>query len=227
MDQIQKNRISIQVSLSGYSFRCLEDAEPVSSGWLEPGSIFTTPALQRRYDEVEISLFTPKCSLVPEAFFQPSDTRALLSEVVPLRESDVVAHVAVPEFAAVLLYSNSIGESLSRVVSQTVLTTSGDSAPVYPELYYILRQLPSCPEYNKILASYRDGTLHLAVAQGRTLQLANVYKAVDFTTAEYYIFLVMKTLQLNPEVSTICWRTPLSPEEEMSLYRYFKAVEVL
>ena len=227
MDQIQKNRISIQVSLSGYSFRCQDAGESLSSGWMEPGSIFTTPALQRRYDEVEISLFTPKCSLVPEAFFAPSEARSMLSEVVALRESDIVSHVAVPEWGAVLLYSNSMDESLSRVISQTVLTTSGEPAPVYPELYHILKCLPGCREYNKIMASYRDGTLHLAVAQGRTLQLANVYKAVDFTTAEYYIFLVMKTLQLNPEVSTICWRTPLAPEEEMSLYRYFKAVEVL
>ena len=41
----------------------------------------------------------------------------------------------------------------------------------------------------------------------------------------YNIFLAMKKLQLNPEVSTICFRTPLDEEEEMSLYRYFKNVE--
>ena len=198
-----------------------------SSGWLEPGSIFTTPELQRRYEEVEISLFTPKCTLVPEAFFDPASARETLSAVVPLRSTDAVASVSVPESGAVLLYSNSMDESLSRVIAQTVLTTAGESVPVYPELYYILKGLPLCPEYNKILASYRDGTLHLAVAQGRTLQLANVYKAVDFTTAEYFIFLALKTLQVNPEISTICWRTPLEPSEEMSLYRYFKAVEVL
>ena len=198
-----------------------------SSGWLEPGSVFTTPELQRRYDEVGISLFTPKCKLVTDAFYDPSEVRAMLSEVVPLRQADKVDSVPVPEFGAVLLYSNSIDESLSRVISQTVLTTSGESVPVYPELYYILKDLPSCPEYNKIQASYRDGALHLAVAQGKTLQLANVYKAVDFTTAEYFLFLALKTLQVNPEVSTISWRTPLESSEEMSLYRYFKAVEVI
>ena len=35
----------------------------------------------------------------------------------------------------------------------------------------------------------------------------------------------MKSLQLNPEVSTVCTRMPLSAEQEISLYRYFKAVE--
>ena len=37
----------------------------------------------------------------------------------------------------------------------------------------------------------------------------------------------MKSLQLNPEVSTITWRTPIDLEDEMSLYRYFKAVDRL
>ena len=227
MDQILKNRISIQVSLSGYSFKCLRDGEVNRSGWMEPGSVFTTPELQKRYDEVEVSLFTPKCALVPEAFFNPAAIRESLSEVVPLRASDTVDSVPVPEFGAVLLYSNSIDETLSKVLSQTVLTAGGEAAPVYPELYYILKELPLCQEYNKIVASYRDGALQLAVAQGRSLQLANVYKAADFTTAEYYLFLALKTLQVNPEVSTISWRTPLESSEEMSLYRYFKAVEVL
>ena len=227
MDQIQKSRISIQVSLSGYSFSYGEDGLMQASGWRGPGSVFTTPEFQRRYDRVDISLFTHKCTLVPEAFFDPAEARATLAGVVVLRPDDVVSYVPVPEFGAVLLYSNSIDESLSKVLSQTVLITSGESAPVYPELYYLLKGLPSCPEYNRILASYRDGYLHLAVAQGKTLLLANVYKAVDFTTAEYFLFLALKSLQLNPEVSTISWRTPLAPDEEMSLYRYFKTVEVI
>ena len=70
-----------------------------------------------------------------------------------------------------------------------------------------------------------DGTLYLVIAQGRSLLLCNAFQAPDFTTAEYFIFMAMKKLQLNPEVSTICFRTPLSEEEEMSLYRYFKNVE--
>lgn len=227
MDQIQKNRISIQVSLSGYSFRIEHDGDLNLSGWMGGDRVFTTPEFQKRFDEVEISLLTPKFTLVPEQFFNPDDARGILSEVVALREDDAVAHVAVPEYGARLVYSNSIDESLSKVISQTVLDVSGAQSPVYPEIYYILKSLKDCPDYNKILATYKDGYLHLAIAQGRTLLLANAYRAVDFTTAEYFLFLALRTLQLNPEVSTVTWRMPLSPEEEMSLYRYFKAVETL
>ncbi len=221
------SRISIQVSLSGYSFKVYQDGTGRSSGWLGADRIFTTPEFQRRYDRVDISLLTPKCTLVPVHFFDPLTARQALSEVVALRETDAVDYVEVPSRGAMLVFSNSMDETLSRAISQTVYTTSGHPARVLPELYYILEELGNCPEYNKILCSYMDGWLHMAIAQGGSLRLANVFQAADFTTAEYFIFLALKKLQLNPEISTVCFRTPLAQEQEMSLYRYFKAVEVL
>ena len=227
MSEHTDSRISIQVSLSGYSFKVEQDGSVRSSDWMGPDRIFTTPEFQRRYGRVDISLLTPKCALVPAHFYDPATARQALAEVVKLRESDAVESVEVPSAGAVLIFSNSIDESLSRAICQTVYTTAGDPVRVLPELYYIVEALPRCPEYNKILCSYMDGWLHIAVAQGKSLLLANVFEAADFTTAEYFIFLVMKKLQLNPEVSTVCFRTPLQQEQEMSLYRYFKAVEVL
>ena len=219
--------ISIQVSLSGYSFKVHTPEEDTASPWLDAARVFTTPEFQRRYDKVEISLLTPKVALVPEAFLDPLGARDALSEVVALREGDYVETVPLPSMGAVLLFSNSIDESLSRVLAQTVLPSSGTPVRVLPEMYYLLRQLDTLTEYNKVLASWRDGWLHLVIAQGKSLSLCNVYEAPDFTTAQYFIFLGMKRLQLNPEVSTICFRTPLEPEAELSLYRYFKAVVLL
>lgn len=227
MNLRQDSRISIQVSLSGYSF-FVEDGETVKrSGWLSADRIFTTSEFQRRYDAVEISLLTPKVTLVPQHFFNPESSRQALSEVVVLRDTDSVEYVEVPSFGAVLLYSNTIDESLSKAVAQSVCDSDGNQSRVLPELYWLLKKLDDCDEYNKIIASYMDGHLHLVISQGKNLLLANVYEAVDFTTAEYFLFLAMKTLQLNPEISTIWFRTPLANEQEMSLYRYFKSVEVL
>lgn len=219
--------ISIQVSLSGYSFKVSGPDGDNRSDWLPAGRIFTTPEFQRRYSSVGISLFTPKVALVPEHFFSPDSARAALSEVARLGETDYVESVPVPKYGAVLVFSNSIGESLSETIAKTVFDTSGNPARILPELWFILRDLQYCPDYNKILCSWHDGWLYMAIAQGSSLLLANVYEAVDFTTAEYFIFLAMKRLQLNPEVSSICFRTPLEYDQEMSLYRYFKAVEVL
>ena len=91
----------------------------------------------------------------------------------------------------------------------------------------MLKSLNGIQEYNRIVASYMDGVLYLVIAQGKTLLLCNTYSAPDFTTAEYFIFLAMKKLQLNPEMSTINFRTPLADEQEMSLYRYFKSVDTI
>ncbi len=170
----KKDRISIQVGLSGYSFTI----------------------------EADSNRFTPKFTLVPSVFFSPDKARETLSEVVELDDEDRVDVVEFPEFNAVLLFSGPVGG-----------------------ICYMLRKLPEIKDYNKIVASYSDGCLYLVIAQGKSLLLCNSFQAQDFTTAEYFIFLAMKKLQLNPEVSTISFRTELTEEQEMSLYRYFKNVD--
>lgn len=219
--------ISIQVCLNGYSFKVAEGGSVTESGWLGADTVFTAPELQRRYGRVEISLFTPKVALVPMTFFDESDARKSLEDTVILDKDDEVRHIAVPEYAAELVYSLSIGEMLSRTVSQSVLDTAGGAAEVLPEMYYVLKDLQKVDEYNRIVASYASGCLHLGISQGRNLLLANVFRAADFTTAEYFLFMAVRKLQMNPEVSTVYFRTPLGEDEEMSLYRYFKSVERL
>ena len=221
------NGISIQVGLSGYSFKIQADSQEMSSEWMTSDRIFTSAELQRRYDNVEISVFTPKCALVPSQFHSPEASRRILSEVTALKDEDPVDFVEVPDQAAVLVYSNAIGETLSKVISETVLCSDGSRVKPLPEIYYMLRDLGDVAEYNKIVASYMDGYLYLVIAQGKTLLLCNSFRAPDFTTAEYFIFLALKKLQLNPEVSTICFRTPLDEDQELSLYRYFRSVEHL
>ena len=154
-----------------------------------------------------MSRHTPKVALVPSAFFDPASARDVLSRTVALDQEDKVEYISLPEYSAELVYSLFDED--------------------YPEIYYLLKKLPEITEYNKILASYGDGVLTLVISQGDNLLLANTFQAADFTTAEYFLFMAVKKLQLNPEVSTVSFMTPLSGEEEMSLYRYFKAVESL
>ena len=219
------DRISIQVGLSGYSFKIYAGNDVRSSEWLSADRIFTTSEFQKRYEEVEISVFTPKVTLVPEQFYSVETGARLLSEVVSLMDDERVESIPLPEYGAVLLYSNNIGETLTRVVSETVVRTDGSKSNPLPVMYYMLKTLGTLHDYNKIVAAYMDGVLYLAIAQGSTLLLCNSYKAPDFTTAQYFIFLAMKKLQLNPEMSSISFMTQLDYEQEMSLYRYFRSVE--
>lgn len=148
-----------------------------------------------------------KCTLVPSDFFDATCAGDYLAQVVDLPQGSDVRSALIGDYGAYFVWAQ-----------------EGDKEPL---LLGILRDLPKCPDYNKILCSWESGELCLAIAQGRTLLLANTYKAADFVTAEYFIFLALKSLQLNPEISTICLRSEVSPEDKMSLYRYFKAVESL
>lgn len=148
-------------------------------------------------------------TLVPVNFFDPSAARKALSEVAAVAETDSIEYKELPAYGAVLIYT----------------VPSGESSP--PGILSVLDKLQSCPEYNKVLCSWENGVLQLAIAQGRSLLLANEYKAKDFVTAQYFIFLAMKSLQLNPEVTTICFTHPLDETRQMALYRYFKAVETI
>ena len=199
----------------------------MESGWRGADTVFTAPELQRRYERVEVSLLTPKVALIPASFFEESAMRRSLEDTVILDEADEVRHLALPECSAELLYSLSPGEMLSRTISNAVRDTEGRTAEVLPEMYCILKDLMEVTEHNRIVASYASGYLHLGISQGRSLLLANVFRAADFTTAEYFLFMAVKRLQLNPEVSSVYFRTPLAEEERMSLYRYFKSVERL
>ena len=143
--------------------------------------------------------------MVPARYFDESASRCFLSEVSNLDDAAVVEHVEIPQLGVVLVYER---------------TQAG-----VPELANLLLDLDRSGEYNKILADFREGVLSLVVAQDKNLLLANVFPAQSFTTAEYFIFAALKSLQLNPEVSTICFRGDLSEEDEMSLYTYFKSVE--
>ncbi len=219
------DRISIQVGLSGYSFKIEADSQVSSSEWMSSDRVFTTPEFQKRYDDVEIAVFTPKVALVPAQFCYPENRRSLLMDVTSVGEDDPVESLEIPHLNAVLLYSNNIGETLSKVLAETVLRTDGTKAQPLPVMFYMLRNLETLTEYNRILAAYKDGVLYLVIAQGKTLLLCNSFRAPDFTTAQYFIFLAMKKLQLNPEMSTLTFMTHLDEEQEMSVYRYFRSVE--
>ncbi len=146
-----------------------------------------------------------KCTLVPTRFFDEKEPGCFLSEIFNLESSEQVAWIDVPSYDSVLVF-----------------VKDGDNVPA---MLSLLESLSKCEEYYKIGASVHDGCLSLAIAKENRLLFANVFSVQDFTTAEYFIFAVMKSLQLNPEVSTIYFADRLAQEEELSLYRYFKAVD--
>lgn len=144
-------------------------------------------------------------TLVPSEFFSPQSAGDILSKVVPLAEGEPLSFLEIPAYDAVFVYA-------------------GDERPV---AYDMVQSLFKIGDYNKIVVCHRDGELSLVIAQGSQLKLCNVFPAADFTTAQYFIFLSLKNLQLNPQLSTLYYVGGLAQEHAISLYNYFKNVEVL
>ncbi|MCI7749998.1 MAG: DUF3822 family protein [Candidatus Cryptobacteroides sp.] len=218
MQETGSNHISVLIAKDEFTI----NTGCARSEWLGAGLVFSTEEFRKSWDRTELSVLTPKFSLVPDSFFDISRAREMLAETVDLDTADDVRTVAVPEFAAHALYSVNDGGQLSQVISGSL-----GNAELFPEQYWQLKALQSIPDYNKIIASYGSGRIYLTMAQGRSLLISNSFPAGDFTTAQYWIFSLMRNFQLNPEVSTIWFRTPLEAEWEISLYSYFKSVEFL
>ena len=143
-------------------------------------------------------MFTSRCALVPEQFFEPSSARAMLVETADVPEEYGVSSVPVPWYGAVLVYAHPHGSE------------------ALPELYRLLEKAAALPDHK---------VLYLVVAEDSELRLCNSFQSMDFTTAEYFLFMALGKLQINPEMSAVYFDTPLDSEQEMSLYRYFKSVE--
>lgn len=149
---------------------------------------------------------TPKFTLVPSEVFSEETAREILSEVVRLEEGEPLSFIGIPAFDAFLVYA-------------------GKDRPV---VYDMLMSLCKIRPYNKLIASVDDGVLSFVVSQGDRVVFCNSFKTPDFTTVQYYIFMVLKKLQINPEISTLYFfRNSVTPEQTLSLFRYFKSAEVL
>lgn len=147
----------------------------------------------------------PKFTLVPSELFDRDNAEQYLKEVVPLAEGEPLSFLEVPSEKAFLVFA-------------------GDSRPV---VYDMLLSLCKIREYNKIVFDLRDGVLSLVVAIGDSLALCNAFPADTFITAQYYIFLTLKRLQINPQLSTIFSMGEMDASQLLSLCRYFKNAEVL
>ena len=70
-------------------------------------------------------LYTSRCALVPEQFFEPSSARAMLVETVDIDDTDEVSYVAVPWCSAVLIYARTPGDDSLNITGSWHRTAAG------------------------------------------------------------------------------------------------------
>ena len=118
-------------------------------------------------------------TLVPSDFFSPEDAYRILSEVVPLQDTDIVQHIELPDYKAVLIYvQKSEDESTSEL-------------PIAD----LLRFTPTISAHNRLAVSLDNQYIYIVLAEGDKLLLANAYPATDIVTAEYFISLLYESFR--------------------------------
>ncbi len=148
-------------------------------------------------------------TLVPSEFFSPEDAHKILSEVVPLQDTDIVRHTELPEYKAVLIYvQKSEDESTSEL-------------PIADLLHFA----PTITAHNRLVVSLDKKYIYMVLAEGEKLLLANAYPATDIVTAQYFIFAALREFQINPRMTTIYFRGEVPPGLTEEMFRHFRAVE--
>ena len=214
--------ISVQVGLNGFSYSTDSCAR---SPWLGAEFVYSTDALQQPCSRARLSTMNRKFTLVPSACFDEAQARKFLSDAVSLEAEDEILWAANEAVGAVEIWAREKGRLVP--VIKSMLEKDGGAVEVRPEFHFMLEDALKVDSYNKIVASFAEGTLYLVIFQGKNLLLCNSYEAMDFTTAQYYLFHALKKFQINPETATLVFHTALSAEEEMALYQYVKAVKTL
>jgi len=150
-------------------------------------------------------------TLVPSEFFSPEDAYRILSEVVPLQDTDIIRHIELPDYKAVLIY----------------VQQSEEASTSEPPIADLLRFTPTISGHNRLAVSLDNQYIYIVLAEGEKLLLANAYPAADIVTAEYFIFATLREFQINPRMTTIYFRGEVPPGLTEEMFRHFRSVEFI
>lgn len=226
-------RLTIQIDLSGFSFKISNSLgeflysykKPFPVGLLSISDINiylkkeleSHPLLIKNYAAVRVYFGTEKYCMVPLSFFRESEVEGMLSRLHNIEPTDHIISINLEDQRAVLIY----------VIPDVILSNTlkvQPNAEFYPISYYLLDRVSLTLDNNKVLVHFSENIVHIVVAEKEKLLIANSFPASDFTTAEYYIFLVMKEVCFNTESTTLYVSGIIKAEEEAKLKLYFKGV---
>ncbi len=220
------NRITIQLDLSGYSFKIQDRNEQTLSQEYHSCpvdlSVERINALQNApFLSADIAVSTWKYTMVPLYGFDKSKARETLSELKELDVNETVLHLEMPQRKAVMLYAipSDIYSGLMPVAKNT---------RIYPVAYSLIERLAEIEQNNRVAVTFSDGMLHIAVAERDRLMFVNTFPARDIATMEYFIMSIIKEMPFNPEHTYIYIYGKVDSDTVSELEKYFpKVINVL
>ncbi len=235
LGKTKEYRLSIQSDLNGFSFSVVNDTLKKihflyqSDFSCEKGHfdmylkntsklINSLPLLSYKFKKVNIIYDTPKYALIPKHLYKQGEELESLSKLHQLEDLDEIDVIEVPEQDMVILFAvNSTFINCIKNVQQEFT--------LVPSIYPIIVNISRFQDYNKIFFQYHKGQLNVIAAEGNRLVYCNSFPAIHFNSALYFLFLALKQVQFNPELTTVYISGNLNDLEIMDIAKYFSKVK--
>lgn len=230
-----KYRLSIQADLNGFSFLILDetDSKPLylynSSFAMERDemeffskkckSLFEkNPLLQAQYRRVDLLWGSEKFTLIPTQLSPQKSALEIMESLFKIEELEEINSLILEKEQMEIFFA----------VNSTFLNMVSKFQPnfnLYPTVYPFLSYLPHFPEYNKLLFSYhRERTIIVATEGERIIHCCS-YPTQHFNTGLYFLFLILKEIQFNPEQTTVYIHGTIKEIDIYNIATYFSQVK--
>ncbi len=215
------NRITIQLDLSGYSFKIYDRSGNYISSYEKSCPIDLAvnelAAVIDAGSQVSVELSTWKYTLVPQSSYEADYAHMVLGEVKDLEPTDRIQSIDLPLRKAKMIFA----------VPADIydgFTGLAKNVKFYPIAYTLVEKLEDIEQHNRVIISFSEGMLHMAVAERERLMFVNTFPTRDIATAEYFIMSVIKEMTFNPEHTFIYIWNKVEDAMVANLRKYFPKV---
>ena len=231
------NRLTIQIDLSGFSFKITTPSgEKVKSGersfpsgieeesqigaYLEK-ELKNNSTLAKQYASVSVISSIFKYTLVPSEYYDPEKMGEILFDEhcnSDVQEYDIMdkALTISPGYTIFAVHKG-IVSAIKNIQPDAEFT---------PVVYQMIEKIPTFKENNKILLHFGKEKTDIVAAERGNLLLVNSFPAPDPITTLYYLFMVIKEVMFNPEFTTLQIFGDISKGLKKEVSRYFKNINI-
>lgn len=228
-------RLSIQADLNGFSFSVIDEQQNKllflyqSEFTMErddmelfakkSSALFKSmPLLTSEYKRVDLIYGTEKFTAIPEKLHKYGQELQLMERLFTLDYLDEINIKKVPQESMVLIFA----------VNSTFLNIVKEYQPkfnLYPSVFTYINYLPLFEEYNKLFFRFQKSTTIIIASEGERIIHCNSYPTQHFNSGLYFLLLVMKEIQFNPEQTTVYISGNIKDLEVYDIAKYFSKVK--
>jgi len=228
-------RLSIQADLNGFSFSVTDEQQNKllflyqSEFMMEKDDMElfskksdklfkSMPLLTSEYNRVDIIYGTEKFTVIPQKLHKHEQELQIMERLFTLDYLDEINVKNIPQEQMVLIFA----------VNSTFLNVVKKYQPkfnLFPSVFIYLNYIPLFEEYNKLFFQFQKGTTTIIAAEGERIIHCNSYPTQHFNSGLYFLLLVLKEIQFNPEQTTVYISGNIKDLEVYDIAKYFSKVK--